>query len=74
LALIDRLPTHHGKPPPRMSQATESLFVENHEYFFNSIGQKQTLHSHLTRSLGDVRLCPRKRTSTDAASMSAGSQ
>ena len=21
----------HGKPPPRMSQATESLFTENHE-------------------------------------------
>jgi hypothetical protein len=39
LALIARLPTHHGKPPPRMSQATESLFTENHEYFFNSIGR-----------------------------------
>jgi hypothetical protein len=42
LALIARLPTHHGKPPPRMSQATESLFVENHEYFFNSIDPKRT--------------------------------
>jgi hypothetical protein len=40
----------------------------------SAVGQKQTLHSHLTRSLGDVRLCPRKRTSTDAASMSAESQ
>jgi hypothetical protein len=42
LALIARLPTHHGKPPPRMSQATESLFVENHEYFFNSIDPSAT--------------------------------
>jgi len=25
-----------------MSQATESLFAENHEHFFNSIGHKQT--------------------------------
>jgi len=39
LALIARLPTHHGKPPPLMSQATESLFAENNEHFFNSIGQ-----------------------------------
>jgi hypothetical protein len=39
LALIAALPTHHGKPPPLMSQATESLFAENHEHFFNSIGQ-----------------------------------
>jgi hypothetical protein len=47
LALIARLPTHHGKPPPLMSQATESLFAENHEHFFNSIGQ--------TRPWGEVR-------------------
>jgi len=39
LALIARLPTHHGKPPSLMSQATESLFAENNEHFFNSIGQ-----------------------------------
>jgi hypothetical protein len=39
LALIAGLPTHHGKPPPLMSQATESLFAENHEHFFNTIGQ-----------------------------------
>jgi hypothetical protein len=45
--LIARLPTHHGKPPPLMSQATESLFAENHEHFFNSIGQ--------FRSSNDVR-------------------
>jgi hypothetical protein len=25
-----------------MSQATESLFAENHEHFFNSIGQTWT--------------------------------
>jgi hypothetical protein len=41
LALIAALPTHHGKPPPLMSQATESLFAENHEHFFNSIGQSR---------------------------------
>src|SRR5260370_3434115 len=45
LALIARLPTHHGKPPPLMSQATESLFAENHEHFFNSIGHnRKSLH------------------------------
>jgi hypothetical protein len=43
LALIAGLPTHHGKPPPLMSQATESLFAENHEHFFNSIDPEQTL-------------------------------
>jgi hypothetical protein len=37
LALIARLPIHHGKPPRLMFQATESLFAENHEHFFNSI-------------------------------------
>jgi hypothetical protein len=42
LALIARLPTHHGKPPPLMSQATESLFAENHEHFFNSIDPNRT--------------------------------
>jgi hypothetical protein len=42
LALIARLPTHHGKPPPLKSQATESLFAENHEYFFNSIDPSAT--------------------------------
>ena len=30
------------KPPPRMSQATESLFAENHEHFFNSIDPKRS--------------------------------
>jgi hypothetical protein len=44
LALIAGLPTHHGKPPPLMSQATESLFAENHEHFFNSIDPKRTSH------------------------------
>jgi hypothetical protein len=32
-----------------MSQATESLFAENHEHFFNSIGP--------SRKSGDVRFC-----------------
>jgi hypothetical protein len=45
LALIARLPTHHGKPPSLMSQATESLFAENHEHFFNSIDPEQTFAS-----------------------------
>jgi hypothetical protein len=33
-----------------MSQATESLFTENHEYFFNSIGHKPTSRRHLVIS------------------------
>jgi hypothetical protein len=51
LALIAGLPTHHGKPPPLMSQATESLFAENHEHFFNSIGQTRTSSSGAARPL-----------------------
>jgi hypothetical protein len=39
LALVARLPAHHGKPPSLAAfQPTESLFAENHEPFFNSIG------------------------------------
>jgi len=50
LALIARLPTHHGKPPPLMSQATESLFAENHEHFFNSIDPSETWAAPAFRS------------------------
>src|SRR5260221_5793491 len=57
LALIARLPTHHGKPPPLMSQATESLFAENHEHFFNSIDPEQ-------KRRGD---CPRSRRALSGA-------
>jgi hypothetical protein len=40
LALVARLPAHHGKPPSLAAfQPTESLFAENHEPFFNTIGQ-----------------------------------
>ena len=40
LALIACLPTHHGKPPSLAAfQPTELLFAENHEPFFNTIGQ-----------------------------------
>jgi len=47
LALIARLPTHHGKPPPLIaSSQTESLFADEREPFFNAIGQ--------TRPWGDV--------------------
>src|SRR5438132_8744935 len=43
LALIARLSTQHGKPPPaECRQPTESLFVKNHEPFFNAIGQSRT--------------------------------
>ena len=44
--LIARLPTHHGKPPPLMFQATESLFAENHEHFFNSIDPSRKWSVH----------------------------
>ena len=41
LALIARLPTHHGKPPPLIaSSQTESLFADEREPFFNAIGRK----------------------------------
>jgi hypothetical protein len=52
LALIARLPTHHGKPPSLMSQPTESLFAENHEHFFNSIYHKRTHAPEQVRSAG----------------------
>jgi hypothetical protein len=42
LALIARLPTHHGKPPPQNTSSEESLFAENHEHFFNSIDPTET--------------------------------
>jgi hypothetical protein len=42
LALIARLPTHHGKPPPLIaSSQTESLFADEREPFFNAIGKKR---------------------------------
>jgi len=42
LALIDHLPTHHDPPPPdkRIIGGSESRFADDHEPFFNSIGQK----------------------------------
>jgi len=40
-----------------MSQATESLFAENHEHFFNSIGQKR--QRQLARPSASCPLCPR---------------
>jgi hypothetical protein len=47
LALIDRLATHHDRPPIAESfRKTESRFVDINEAFFNRIGQ--------TRSFGDV--------------------
>src|SRR6516162_3888904 len=44
LALIDHLPTHHDPPPPdkRIIGGSESRFADDHEPFFNSIGQKQS--------------------------------
>jgi len=42
LALIARLPPHHGPPPmQRISESAESLFGELHKPFFNSIGPKR---------------------------------
>jgi hypothetical protein len=39
LALIARLPTHHGKAPSLAAfQPTESLFADYREPFFNTIG------------------------------------
>jgi len=42
-----------------MSQATESLFAENHEHFFNSIGQnaKTSQRAYVGRSTLDSRHC-----------------
>ena len=48
LALIARLPTIMENLRRRIPRQTESLFTENHEAFFNSIGQQ--------RRFGDVRL------------------
>jgi hypothetical protein len=43
LALIARLPTHHGKSLAAGNlKLTESLFAKNHEPIFNSIGPKRT--------------------------------
>src|SRR4051812_49363695 len=43
LALIARLPTHHGKPPPLIaSSQTESLFADEREPFFNAIDPTRT--------------------------------
>jgi hypothetical protein len=58
LALIARLPTHHGKPPPPNPSAEESLFAENHETFFNSIGQ--SLHIQGVRATSFACLANRR--------------
>jgi hypothetical protein len=43
LALIAALPPHHDSPPPlNESSERESWHPDNHEPFFNIIGQKQT--------------------------------
>src|SRR5690349_2171630 len=57
LALIAGLSTHHSKPPRRIPRQTESLFAENHEPFFNSIGHQ--------RSSSDVRLMSVRHRTTD---------
>jgi hypothetical protein len=42
-ALIVRLPTHHGKPPPLKAPLDGILFAETHGGFFNTTGQKRAL-------------------------------
>jgi hypothetical protein len=43
LTLIAALPTHHDPPPPpNESRERESWRANNHETFFNIIGQKRT--------------------------------
>src|SRR5207344_1928957 len=49
LALIARLPTHHGKPPPLIaSSQTESLFADEREPFFNAIDKSGTQPDSIT--------------------------
>jgi hypothetical protein len=61
LALIARLPTHHDPPPPlNESSETESCHADHYEPFFDSIGQKRTLHRVLAE-LGEVRWSQRQR-------------
>ena len=44
LALIARLPAHHGPPPsPQESDETESQCADGRDTFFNSIDPKRTL-------------------------------
>jgi hypothetical protein len=46
LALIAALPTHHDPPPPpNESRERESWRANNHETFFNIIGQSRTSRS-----------------------------
>ena len=42
LALITCLPPHHARSPSPTLQVTESRFADDHEPFFNSIGQNAT--------------------------------
>jgi hypothetical protein len=41
LALIATLPAHHGKPPPPKLSEDGITVRQNHEPFFNGIGQKE---------------------------------
>src|SRR5580693_438602 len=68
LTLIAALPTHHDPPPPpNESRERESWRANNHETFFNIIGQKRTKFDvHITS--GFLLITTEQRTSHEVGS------